>query len=232
MRTVVIGDPHGCADEFRALYARIAPSPGDRVVVVGDVIDKGPDPRGLIRFCIEHRIASIMGNHEEKAIRWRRHEAARRDTGRENPVRVSPARAAEWGSFSQEEWAYIESMPTSMMVSDDTIVVHAGFVPGVAVESQKVAFITKVRYVTPEGRFSSERENGIEWQSMYDGPFNVIVGHEVHSLTDVRTDVRPNGRRVHSIDTGCVYGGRMTAMVVETGEVIQVASRRAYASMR
>jgi serine/threonine protein phosphatase 1 len=68
-RTFAIGDIHGCATALRTLVEAIDPRPGDTIVVLGDVIDWGPDSRDCVRQLIElsnrcHFIL-ILGNHEE-----------------------------------------------------------------------------------------------------------------------------------------------------------------------
>lgn len=71
---------------------------------------------------------------------------------------------------------------------------------------------------------------GRHWATVYDGPHNVVYGHEAHSLSTVRQDRSPSGALCYGIDTGCVHGGRLTAMVVEDGRVsfVQAQARRVY----
>lgn len=70
-RTFVIGDVHGCAATLRQLVGeKLHPSPPDRVYLLGDLIDRGPDSRGVLDFVFDLRrrglfVASIRGNHEE-----------------------------------------------------------------------------------------------------------------------------------------------------------------------
>jgi len=77
MNTIVIGDIHGCLDEFQALVEKVALKPEDHVICLGDFMDKGPDPAGCVRFARTHGFQSVQGNHEDKHLRWRRHEARR-----------------------------------------------------------------------------------------------------------------------------------------------------------
>lgn len=217
MRTIAIGDVHGCAREFEAIIAMVAPGSEDRVVIVGDMIDKGAESGRVIDIAREIGAVSVRGNHEDKAIRWHRG----------NPVKASPARIAEWASFTPEQWAFVESSSWSMMVGS-TMIVHAGIVPN----TRKVRpdMMARVRNVTPEGNFTSG--DGVPWFTMYQGEHDMIVGHEVRSMTEPHVHHCVSGARVYSIDTGCVYGGRMTAMVVETGEIFQVQAREVYCTRR
>ena len=68
MRTIAIGDIHGCAKALRALIDSIQPEPEDLLVFLGDYVDRGPDSRGVIDLLIElkHRCRTVflLGNHE------------------------------------------------------------------------------------------------------------------------------------------------------------------------
>jgi serine/threonine protein phosphatase 1 len=68
-RLFAIGDIHGCATALKALIQAIGPQPGDTIVVLGDVIDYGPDSRGVIQQLIglpqRCQLILIRGNHEE-----------------------------------------------------------------------------------------------------------------------------------------------------------------------
>lgn len=73
MRTIVLGDIHGCLDEFRELVQRLDVQSSDHVLLAGDLMDRGPDPVGCVQFARESRFLSVLGNHEERHLRWRRH---------------------------------------------------------------------------------------------------------------------------------------------------------------
>ena len=69
-RTIAIGDIHGCSAALNALLAAVAPTHDDTVVVLGDMIDRGPDSRGVLTALIELSrrccLVALMGNHEER----------------------------------------------------------------------------------------------------------------------------------------------------------------------
>jgi serine/threonine protein phosphatase 1 len=69
MRTLAIGDIHGCSKALDALLAAIAPSRDDLVIALGDFVDWGPDSCGVLNRLIElskhTRLVSLRGNHEE-----------------------------------------------------------------------------------------------------------------------------------------------------------------------
>jgi serine/threonine protein phosphatase 1 len=80
-RLLAIGDPHGCAAELDALLDRLAPTPDDHLVLMGDYVDRGPDARGVVERCLalEEEAASggtpvtfLRGNHEAMMLKARK----------------------------------------------------------------------------------------------------------------------------------------------------------------
>ncbi|MBT3219806.1 MAG: metallophosphatase, partial [Proteobacteria bacterium] len=65
MRTLIVGDVHGCAVELRRLVELARP---DRVVLVGDLYAKGPDPAGVWRMVREGGWQAVLGNHDAKLV--------------------------------------------------------------------------------------------------------------------------------------------------------------------
>lgn len=69
-RTLAIGDIHGCLAPLRTLWDAVGPRPDDKVVFIGDYVDRGPDSKGVIDFLLglpdELDVTFLSGNHEEK----------------------------------------------------------------------------------------------------------------------------------------------------------------------
>ncbi|MEM6527533.1 MAG: metallophosphoesterase, partial [Chloroflexota bacterium] len=69
-KTLVIGDIHGCYDELQALLDTVPLTADDRIVHIGDMIDRGPYPEQVVDFFVKTpQATSIMGNREDKHIR-------------------------------------------------------------------------------------------------------------------------------------------------------------------
>ena len=68
-RTIAIGDVHGCAREFEKLLKKLKPQKSDRIIQLGDLINKGPDSHEAIELARAHDIQTIMGNHEMRLLR-------------------------------------------------------------------------------------------------------------------------------------------------------------------
>ena len=76
MRNIIIGDVHGMLPELSSLMDCVSPTEGDRFIFVGDLVDKGPDSPGVVRFVREmskvHEVVLVEGNHEDKHRRFRK----------------------------------------------------------------------------------------------------------------------------------------------------------------
>ena len=71
-RLIAIGDIHGCHFEFAELLARLAPTRDDRIVLVGDLVNRGPDSCRVIDLARQHRAIALLGNHELRLMKYRR----------------------------------------------------------------------------------------------------------------------------------------------------------------
>lgn len=236
-RTAIIGDVHGCLEELDELLKLVRDC---RVILLGDLIDRGPDPVGVVRRARELRLECVLGNHEEKALRWMRNEADRRASGRKNGMQApSPQRQQEWESLSKDDVLWLHSLPTTITVSG-WLVVHAGLEPMKPLAEQLPDRVVRCQYVTRDGEYVGHRggfeqqDGTVFWTSLWPGPLNVVYGHSVHSYTDPFVTKRPQGVRCVGIETGCVFGGRLTAMVIGPGtqEYVQVQAKRAYTRPR
>ena len=87
MRNVIIGDVHGMFDELVDLLNAVNPATDDRVVFVGDLVDKGPNSPEVVTFlrsfAEDHDVVLVEGNHEDKHRRFRKNLRERPDTARE-----------------------------------------------------------------------------------------------------------------------------------------------------
>jgi len=211
-RTIVVGDIHGCFDEFQDLLATVAFASDDRLICVGDLIVKGPKNREVLdMFGADERCASVVGNHDRALLRfWSGEKASLKEAQQKCRAEL------EAGGRRPRYEAYLVSLPP-MIDLGASVVVHAGVRPGVALAAQEVEDLTELRTL---GADRTARE-GVPWYEQYDGEKIVLFGH--WPAEEVR-----RGRRAIGLDTGCVYGGRLTAYIIETGEMKSVQARRVY----
>jgi diadenosine tetraphosphatase ApaH/serine/threonine PP2A family protein phosphatase len=209
-RNIVIGDIHGCFDELSELLKLIDLQTDDRVIAVGDLIVKGPkNIEVLDLFINDPRFSSVVGNHDRKL----------RQSLRGEPVRLSKEQRRtldELSSSRDRYFDFLRQLPYSIKV-DHHLVIHAGVRPGVPLRQQMAVDMTEIR--TMGG--NPARRRGLPWYLIYRGPRTIIFGHWPAK--------RPRrARHAIGLDTGCVYGGRLTAYIIESGEFVSVPSQRNY----
>lgn len=238
MRTIVVGDVHGCIEELDELLRTTQFKPGeDRLIFVGDLLDRGPDSVGVVRRARELRVEAVQGNHEEKYLRFRLRErevlAGKRP---ENKMQFPPAKRAIFAALDDDDWAYLEAMPLMLRLDDGTMVVHGGFEPGLSVHQQRPDKVVRLVYVGDDGMmvkhaddFRKRPEGSRRWAELWPH-FDVVYGHAVFSLSNPTID--HVGPVTHwNIDTGCYAGGRLTAWVRELDRApvfVQVQAKRCY----
>ena len=159
-RTLVIGDVHGCLDELRALLVRCSfDASADRLVLLGDLLDRGPDPVGCVQLARELGAESVLGNHEETHLRFRKHRQQQEtQPGYKNPMRGFEAeRMRQHQALSEDDWAYIEGMPVVLPLAPDFVAVHAGLLPGRPLAEQPRRSMVRLRYLDADGDFTRKR---------------------------------------------------------------------------
>jgi diadenosine tetraphosphatase ApaH/serine/threonine PP2A family protein phosphatase len=238
-RVIFIGDVHGCLDELDDLVRTLSLSSSDRVVMIGDLIDRGPDPVGVVRRVRESGWDCVLGNHEEKAIHWLKNESMVKGGRPNNMQPPSPVRMAEWRRLSPKDVGWLWKLPLTIQARGWTAV-HAGFEPRFDVAGQKADRMLRVRfchkdtgkYVPMDPEKMEQPPDTLFWAEMWRGPESVVYGHSVFEA--VRFDSHPEGAMCVGIDTGCVYGGSLTAAVVDSGvmELVSVKAKKEYFSYK
>jgi len=216
MRTVIVGDVHGCLDELVSLAARCgAPGAETRYVFVGDLVAKGPDSRGVVAWARAARAEAVLGNHDAAVVRVR-------DPDPEPAPKAHHVAVAT--TMSDEELAWLAARPLWLVVDGTAagshLVVHGGLVPGVPLDEQKRKLLLNMRSIRDDGE-PSTRIEGSPWASRWRGPPHVVFGHD--AIRGLQRHPFATG-----LDTGCVYGGALTALVLPKGELVSVPARRAY----
>jgi hypothetical protein len=218
MRTIVVGDVHGCREELDALLDRVAFGSGDRLIFVGDLVARGPDALGVLDVVRRSGALVVRGNHEEKLLEWRASRTAwvRGEAPARAPIAKMHRDIAR--ALRPVDWALLEASPYWIDLPDHALrVVHAGVVPGVPIEAQRPETLTRIRTLPPRVP-PSRAGTPTLWGSAYTGPPHVVFGHNAAP-----------GLQLHpwatGLDTGCVYGGRLTALVLPPGQKVPRALR-------
>ena len=228
----IIGDVHGCIEELRLLLERLGytglpdnavPPAGRKAVFVGDLVDRGPDSPGVLRLVLAMTEAGhafcVPGNHDAKLARWIRGRSVHVAHGLEHTI--DQLRSAE-PAFLDRVAGFFEGLPSHLILDRGRLAVaHAGMRANLQARESK-----RVRSFALYGQTTGELdEHGrpvrLDWARDYRGRRSVVYGH---------TPVHEPGWRNNTlnIDTGCAYGGALTALRYPEMELVSVPAARIY----
>lgn len=212
-RTIIIGDVHGCAVELDDLLRLLMVEPSDRVYFVGDLVGRGPDSRGVLVRVRQLGAVAVQGNHERRLI-----EVHRGGTlGRR--ARLGPAHRRLLLSFSDEDWQTMLEMPLFVEIAAHRLAItHAGIDPSRTLAQQDPWVLTHLRSFDEQGA-PTHRDGAQSWAQAYAGPMHVVFGH--NAIRGLQLFEHATG-----LDTGCVYGGRLSALVLEAGQLVPDVDQR------
>ncbi|HET9656601.1 MAG TPA: polynucleotide kinase-phosphatase [Kineosporiaceae bacterium] len=234
----VIGDVHGCRAELEALLAELgylitrdgdgrptgARHPqGRRAAFVGDLVDRGPDTPGVLRLVMGMVAAGdalcVPGNHEQKLQRALRGRQVQVTHGLAESLAQLDAEPEE---FRAEVFRFLDGLVSHYVLDGGRLVVaHAGLM-----QRYQGRASGRVRDFCLYGQTTGETdEYGLPvrypWAQEYRGTATVLYGH-----TPVPEPEWVNGTLC--LDTGCVFGGRLTALRYPERELVSVPAQRVY----
>ncbi|MFV2120200.1 polynucleotide kinase-phosphatase, partial [Streptomyces sp. Act-28] len=224
----VVGDVHGCASELEALLAELGyvdgRHPGGRTAVfVGDLVDRGPDSPGVLRrvmSMVESGDAlCVSGNHENKLGRWLSGREVRRTHGLAETIEQLER---EDDAFRQRVREFVDGLVSHYVLDGGRLVVcHAGLP-----EKYHGRTSGRVRSHALYGDTTGETDEfGLPvrypWAEEYRGRATVVYGHTpVPDTSWVNNTI--------CLDTGVVFGGRLTALRWPERELVDVPAERVW----
>ncbi|HTS11403.1 MAG TPA: polynucleotide kinase-phosphatase [Candidatus Limnocylindrales bacterium] len=238
----IIGDVHGCCDELIELLTQLGysieahsdgkepagysvkPPEGRKVVFLGDLVDRGPRIPDVLRLVMgmaqEGTALCVPGNHDIKLVRKLRGKDVQLTHGLADSVEQLDKESPE---FRARVADFLNDLVSHYVLDDGKVVVaHAGMR-----EEMQGRGSGKVRDFALFGETTGETDEfGLpvryNWAAEYRGSAMVVYGH-----TPVPRAEWLN--RTINIDTGCVFGGSLTALRYPERELVSVPARRAYA---
>jgi protein phosphatase len=233
----IIGDVHGCYDELTELLGKLGYAEqsggawghpaGRKLVFLGDLVDRGPKVPEVIRLVLESVNAGsalcVPGNHDMKFMRKTWGKDVQITHGLAETLAQFDRYEKDNQGFSRVAADFINTLVSHYVFDDGKLVVaHAGMK-----ESMQGRGSGKVREFALYGETTGETDEfGLpvryNWAAEYRGRATVVYGH-----TPVPEPEWLN--RTINIDTGCVFGGKLTALRYPEKELVSVAARQTYA---
>ncbi|WP_426593663.1 polynucleotide kinase-phosphatase [Cellulomonas sp. McL0617] len=234
----VIGDVHGCRSELESLLGLLgyvlvrdaegrpvdAVHPDGRTVVfLGDLVDRGPDSPGVLRLAMGMHAAGhalvVPGNHENKLVRALDGRSVTVSHGLETTLAQMSSEPAELTATVR---AWLDALVSHLVLDDGRLVVaHAGLK-----EAYHGRTSGRVRSFALYGDTTGETDEyglpvRLPWADDYRGSAMVLYGH-------TPTPVPQWTNNTMCLDTGCVFGGHLTALRYPTKELVQVPAERVW----
>lgn len=210
-RLIVIGDIHGCCDEFLEMLDKCRCGPADVVVLLGDLVNKGPKSAEVVRAAREGGCLAVRGNHDDAALAAYERVAAGEGAEEGKTAWVS--------QMAPEDATWLRELPFTLRIpSHNILVVHAGLLPGLPLDQQPLAPLLTMRYIRPQTSGAQAEpatwqpcaagdEGARLWGPEWRGGDHVFFGH------DAARGLQLHGK-VTGLDSGCVYGNELSACIL------------------
>ena len=215
MRTIVIGDLHGCHRELKSLISRLKKKGAftpetDRLIFIGDYIDRGENPRLTVRYVrglqkkYGENVIALMGNHEDMLLEEIQYGSSSwLYNGARNTLLSYEGHEKDF----DRDVRWMKDLP--LYYEDDYFVyVHAGVNKDLPIDQQDRHTLLWARqgfYLDPRGYEKT-----------------VIFGHTpTQYLNGGDKPLWMNNDHDIAIDTGCVYNGKLTALIIENDRILE-----------
>jgi serine/threonine protein phosphatase 1 len=241
-----LGDIHGCHLELIELLEKIGWSRENkeiRIISLGDLLDRGPMSVEVVQFIRKNNIELVRGNHDDKYVQlWEKIKWHEKNPGNVKPAWLAkyPERIKILFGLTEEDILWLKNAPTSICLEDyKTVLVHAGFMPGVPLADQKDNTKMHIRFLFDNAPAFLEKHNNYNppvgsrfWAEDYLEDWHVVYGHHVWDLEFIKIHTNPKGYSCYGIDTGACFGGSLSALELSKDgqhKIHQVKAKKNYA---
>ncbi|MDF2700362.1 MAG: metallophosphoesterase [Haloplasmataceae bacterium] len=234
----IIGDIHGCFDELYILleklgynitynrgYYNVIPPVGRKVIFLGDLVDRGPKIEEVLKIAMDMVYSGVAlcvsGNHDNKLLRKLKGNNVQVKHGLEQSVDQLKGLSKD---FINEVTNFLQSLESHFVLDNGNLVVaHAGMK-----EEYQGRLSKSVRDFALYGETTGEiDDNGLPvrylWANDYQGKAKVLYGHTPYlEVLELNNTI--------NIDTGCVFGNKLTAYRYPEGEFVSVNAKETYSN--
>ena len=234
-RTIIVGDVHGCLDELKSLLQACGfDASTDHVVLVGDLVNKGPHSAETVAYARESGFACVRGNHDDAALFA--HEARSEAGARGSDSKYSELKYAWVDALGEADLAFLQELPhTLRLAREEVLVVHAGVVPGVPLAEQRAEDMTTMRnLVRADGGgwwAAASASAGVAWAeewrpepTVVAGVRHVVFGHDAKRRLQRHEHATGLAFRAHTRSV-CVHRQLLKAIARKTTEEMHPSCR-------
>lgn len=218
MRTIFVGDIHGCAEEFSDMLQQVRFHIGrDRLFLTGDAFTKGPDPLGVWHLIQEHDAKMVMGNHDDALLE----KIKLRQKNKEKEIKPDHSRILDaMMPVVDDLIPWLKALPL-FIEEDSFLLVHAGINP-----KKELVGTTRDEFLVIRTWPPQKGIDGPRWHAFYKPIRPLLVfGHDAPRGLVVKRDEKQIPFLV-GLDSGCVYGQSLSAYILEEQFVVQVDSHQ------
>ncbi|KAI7846858.1 Metallo-dependent phosphatase-like protein [Circinella umbellata] len=240
----VIGDVHGSLNELNTLVAKLQYNhdAGDRIILAGDLVTRGPDSIGVIRRAKELKALCVRGNHDDKVVRIKTFIRSGQAIYKEGVIPEGPVldpldfdnhHMGIAQNMTDEDYEYLSGCPMILAIPAlQALFVHAGFNPHRKLEDQQPFSVMNIRTIEEDG-IGTKEKSGEEWSDIWNSSQEsnnstfppeyrkVYYGHAAGNGVQLK-------KYTFGVDSGCVYGRQLTALEIKSGQVTQVQCKEYY----
>lgn len=208
-RTIAIGDIHGCSDALGSVLRAIDPQPNDTIVCLGDYLDRGADSKGVLDMLIKLRgdchLVPILGNHDEMMLRARDEKSAFEDWLEFGGITTLDSYGASGliSHIPNQHFEFLQSC-RSWFETATHFFVHANYDPSLPLDQQD--------------------ERTVRWLSLRDFVPGPHCSGKIAVLGHTPQDTILDLGHLICLDTGCGFGGKLTAMEMGGGDIWQATT--------
>ena len=204
--TFIVGDMHGCFNELMLLLEKAKYLPKKhRLILVGDLINKGPDSFKTLNWVRKTNTETVIGNHEIKFIKA---------VESNSTLPPSLEKLKQQMGTKLHDWIeWIKSWPL-YIETKDFLIVHGGIIPGEHPRQSKPEYLINIRCW--DSQTKTIHSSGYPaWHEFYTSSKLVVYGHWAkRGLTVKENSI--------GLDTGCVYGGQLTGVWLPSRTIVQI----------
>lgn len=220
---LIVGDVHGCYDEMLEII-KLANDETKKPLVnifVGDMINKGPKSEEVLEYLLKAKHTyCVRGNHEQKVLK---EFFSYKNDG------VIPSEPRTWVKKLKPAYVdFMKSLPYTISIAHlNLVIVHAGLLPGRPLTLQSCNEMINMRNLYWDDdmfhgkvlKSTFRIDKGQAWADNWKGPEHVYFGHD--AVRKLQTHEYATG-----LDTGCVYGGHLSAMLLKLDNEAGVVEKK------